>query len=79
MARNNASYFLHRAAEEQAAAERSSCAAAARVHRELSLRYALKLILPEPQDQVRVGPPPTAEGFQPVRPTEALESDVWNN
>ena len=47
MTRDNSVYFTHRAAEEMAAAKRAASAAAARVHRELSLRYSLKLILPE--------------------------------
>jgi len=41
-------YFVQRAAEEMAAAERASNTAASSAHRELSLRYSLKLILPEP-------------------------------
>jgi hypothetical protein len=47
LGKDNQAYFLQRAAEEQAAAEGASCAAAADAHRELSLRYSLKLILPE--------------------------------
>jgi hypothetical protein len=40
-------YFVERAAEELAAAERAGSSAAASAHRELSLRYSLRLILPE--------------------------------
>jgi hypothetical protein len=43
-------YFRQRAAEELAAAERATSVAAASAHRELSLRYALALILPERDD-----------------------------
>jgi hypothetical protein len=45
--KDNRAYFLERAAEELAAAERSGSSAAASAHRELSLRYSLRLILPE--------------------------------
>ena len=48
MIRDDSTYFTHRAAEEMAAARRATSSASARVHRELSLRYSLKLILPEP-------------------------------
>jgi hypothetical protein len=48
MGKDDQAYFVQRAAEEMAAAERASNAAAASAHRELSLRYSLKLILPEP-------------------------------
>jgi small ligand-binding sensory domain FIST len=44
---DNQAYFLQRAAEETAAAERATSEAAAHAHRELSLRYSLKMILPE--------------------------------
>jgi hypothetical protein len=47
LGKNDQSYFTQRAAEELAAAERSTCAAAASAHRELSLRYSLKIILPD--------------------------------
>ncbi|MBA2466445.1 MAG: hypothetical protein H0V46_02420 [Sphingomonas sp.] len=47
MGKDFLSYYLQRAAEEMAAAEGASSAAAADAHRELSLRYSLKLILPE--------------------------------
>jgi hypothetical protein len=47
--KNDQSYFLQRAAEEQAASRRASCAAAAQVHRELAIRYSLKAIFPEPE------------------------------
>ena len=50
MKRDDQAYFVQRAAEEMAAAERAATAAAATVHRELSLRYSLKLVLPEPGD-----------------------------
>ena len=40
-------YFVQRAAEEMAAADRATNAAAASAHRELSLRYSLKIILPD--------------------------------
>jgi hypothetical protein len=46
MGKDDQAYFLHRAAEEMAAAERAVGAAAASAHRELSLRYSLRLILP---------------------------------
>jgi hypothetical protein len=49
MSKDNQIYFRQRAAEHQAAAQRASCPAAARAHNELSLRYSLKLILPESQ------------------------------
>jgi hypothetical protein len=45
--KDNQAYFLQRAAEETAAAERATCTEAADAHRELSLRYSLKMILPE--------------------------------
>ena len=48
MGKDNQSYFLQRAAEEQAAATRASCPAAAQAHRELAIRYSLKAIFPEP-------------------------------
>ena len=48
MDRDDQAYFVQRAAEEQAAAERATCAAAARAHGELALRYALGTILPRP-------------------------------
>ena len=48
MGKDNQAYFLQRAAEEMTAAESATCGAAADAHRELSLRYSLKLILPEP-------------------------------
>ena len=47
MSQGNRTYFLQRAAEELAAAERATGADASAAHREMSLRYALKLILPE--------------------------------
>ena len=50
MGKDDQAYLHQRAAEEMAAAERATSVAAANVHRELSLRYALKLILPEPPD-----------------------------
>ncbi len=49
MGKDNQAYFLQRAAEEQAAANRATCAAAVQVHRELALRYSLKAIFPEPE------------------------------
>ena len=52
-------YFMQRAAEELAAAELATCAAAERAHRELSLRYSLRQVLPEPHnDEARpIGQP----------------------
>jgi hypothetical protein len=47
--KDNQSYFLQRAAEEQAAASRASCAAAAQAHREMAIRYSLKAMFPEPE------------------------------
>ena len=47
MGKDNRAYFVERAAEEMAAAERAGSGAAASAHRELSLRYSLRLILPE--------------------------------
>ena len=47
MGKDSQAYFLQRAAEEMAAAERATNAAAASAHSELSLRYSLKLVLPE--------------------------------
>lgn len=47
MGKDNRAYFVERAAEELAAAERAGSRAAASAHRELSLRYSLRLILPE--------------------------------
>jgi hypothetical protein len=47
--KNDLAYFTERAAEETAAADRATCAAAASAHRELSLRYSLKMILPDNQ------------------------------
>ncbi len=46
MGKDSHAYLVQRAAEEMAAAERATCAAATDAHRELSLRYSLKLILP---------------------------------
>jgi hypothetical protein len=67
-------YLRQRAAEEVAAAERATSIAAAKVHHELSLRYALKLILPEPpgaRDEARsIGEPrrvPQRELAEPAR------------
>ena len=48
LGKDDQAYFVQRAAEEMAAAERASTPAAASAHRELSLRYSLKLILPDP-------------------------------
>ena len=48
MSKNDQSYFVQRAAEEMAAADDATCAAAASVHRELSLRYSLKVVQPGP-------------------------------
>lgn len=77
MGKDNQAYFVQRAAEETAAAERADCAAAADVHRELSLRYSLRVILPEhsadPDDAQPIGLPQRApQGRAPVpstRPT----------
>ena len=57
MTNNNGAYFAQRAAEELAMAERATCVASARVHRELSLRYSLKQVLPEPQSPLEVEVP----------------------
>lgn len=61
MGKDNKAYLLQRAAEETAAAERSTCAFAASVHHELALRYSLRLLLPEPSgmtdDAIPVGLP----------------------
>ncbi len=46
MGKDDQAYFAQRAAEEKAAAERATSTAAATVHRELSLRYSLKVLLP---------------------------------
>jgi hypothetical protein len=69
--KNNEAYFLQRAVEEMAAAERATSIAAAAAHRELSLRYSLKLILPEPTasiDEARVIglPKPAVQRRAPV-------------
>ena len=47
MGKDDQDYFVQRAAEEMAAAERAASAEAANAHRELSMRYSLKSILPE--------------------------------
>ena len=75
MGKDNQAYFMQRAAEEKAAAERATSASAARIHRELSLRYSLKVILPEPasanDDERPIGQPrgelakPAAQPVQP--------------
>ena len=65
MGKDDQAYLVQRAAEEMAAAEHATSAAAARAHRELSLRYSLRLILPAPQaardelaaDAARLGAP----------------------
>ena len=49
MGTDDHSYFLQRATEEQLAAERAACPAAALAHGELALRYALRTILPDPE------------------------------
>ena len=70
MNRDNHAYFSQRAAEEMAAAERATSAAAAVAHRELSLRYSLKLILPEPSgsnDEARVIGVPKRAAQRPPR------------
>jgi hypothetical protein len=63
-------YLAERAAEEMAAAERATSVAAANVHRELALRYSLKLILPDlrgsADDAGAVGVPKTALHDAPV-------------
>ena len=46
MGQDEAGYLRRRAMEERAAAERANCAAAEIAHRELSLRYLLRLVLP---------------------------------
>ena len=83
MTRDNSVYFTHRAAEEMAASKRATSAAAARVHRELSLRYSLKLILPEPasadDDGRTVGQPrrePAKLATQPM-PAPARQRSGW--
>ena len=40
MQRDDQSYFIRRAAEERAAAERSTCARVIAAHREMAERYA---------------------------------------
>ncbi len=71
MGKDDQDYFVQRATEEMAAAERASSAAAATAHRELSLRYSLKLILPERasvnDDSRTIGEP------KPVRTRVAAE------
>jgi hypothetical protein len=61
VSKDNQAYFLQRAAEETAAANDARSTAAAIVHRELALRYSLKLILPEPasmsDDERLIGQP----------------------
>jgi hypothetical protein len=65
VAKDNQAYFAERAAEELAAANSATSADAARAHRELSLRYSLKLILPEPavlpDDTRPIGQPKRAQ------------------
>ena len=72
MGKDDQAYFVQRAAEEMAAAERASSAAAASTHRELSLRYSLKLILPEPDaandDSQPIGQPKAQRPRQPAVP-----------
>ena len=71
MDRGDQAYFAQRAAEEQAAAERATCAAAASAHRELSLRYALGVILPRPANASDDGRPigqPRLANQAPTRP-----------
>jgi hypothetical protein len=71
-------YFVQRAAEEMAAAERAASAAAATVHRELSLRYSLKIILPEParaaDDARPIGQPKRDREPRPRVTSERRES-----
>ena len=74
MTKDNSAYFTQRATEEMDAAKSATSAAAARVHRELSLRYALKRILPEPasadDDGRTIGQPrcvPAKHAAQPAQ------------
>ena len=78
MGKDDQAYFVQRAAEEMAAAERASTPAAASAHRELSLRYSLKLILPDPafadDDSRPIGLPkaaPSRAAALPPRPRAA--------
>lgn len=59
MGKDDHAYFVQRAAEELAAAELATDAAAASAHRELALRYSLRQILPERQSDgaVPIGQP----------------------
>ena len=70
MSKDNAGYFRRRAMEERAAAERATCAAAEIAHRELSLRYLLRLVLPASHspdgDPVVALPKPPRQGGGPA-------------
>ena len=71
MGKSDQAYFVQRAAEEMAAAERATNAAAASAHRELSLRYSLKIILPDAanaNDDARpIGEPKRVPQNQPTQ------------
>ena len=71
MGKDNQSYFLQRAAEEQAAADCAMSPAAAKAHRELALRYSLRTILPDPETRadaiVGVSKPASDQSVRPNR------------
>jgi hypothetical protein len=55
MRTDNQSYFVRRAAEERAAAEKSGCPKAAEAHREMAQRYSMlaDVMAGEPIGEVR--------------------------
>ena len=79
MGKDRRNYFRQRAAEEMAAAERATSAAAASAHRELSLRYALGLILPERDDAADdarpIGQPRAVASTHPALPLPSAEGE----
>lgn len=79
MGKDRRNYFGQRAAEEMAAAERATSAAAASAHRELSLRYALARILPErleAEDDMRpIGQPKASVRGERPRPLASVNGE----
>ena len=71
MGKNDQAYFAQRAAEEAAAAKAATSTAAAGVHRELSLRYSLRQIVPqrEGDDAEVIGQPRKAAELLPAAAT----------
>jgi hypothetical protein len=69
--KHDQAYFAQRAAEEAAAAKAATSGAAASVHRELSLRYSLRQILPqrEGDDAEVIGQPRKAAELLPAAAT----------